>query len=247
MTKDYSHRLIVVAIFLSCFALFTGTAFAEDLPKAYLDGTGPGWQSLDGDDFVNVNCDEDTWSWEKGTAFCTGKPYGIIRSKQKYTNFELVMQWRLRCWGTDSGVFVWVTDESLKPLIEKTTKQKFPHAIEVQVMDHGFVEMYEKKYKKSSDWFTTHGDVFPYGTATMTPFPPVSPDGRRSFPSKNLTKGAGEWNHYYIRCINGEIRVWINGEEVSGGTDGHPRSGYIALESEGGEIDYKNIRIRDLP
>ena len=42
--------------------------------------------------------------------------------------------------------------------------------------------------------------------------PPVMP----SFPRKNLTKGMGEWNHYYIRAINGEIRLWVNGEEVSG-------------------------------
>src|SRR5256714_12887451 len=66
------------------------------------------------------------------------------------------------------------------------------------------------------------GDVFPTGSTTMEPFPPTSPDGKRSFPRKNLSKGVGEWNHYYIRAINGEIRLSVNGEEVSGGT--HVRS-----------------------
>ena len=56
----------------------------------------------------------------------------------------------------------------------------------------------------------------------MTPFAPVSPDGHRSFPSKHLSKGVGEWNHYYVRCINGEVRLWVNGEEVSGGTGCEP-------------------------
>ena len=51
----------------------------------------------------------------------------------------------------------------------------------------------------------------------MKPFPPLSPDGSRSFPRKELSKGVGEWNHYYVRAINGEIRLWVNGEEVSGG------------------------------
>ena len=58
-------------------------------------------------------------------------------------------------------------------------------------------------------------DVFPVGNdVKMTPFPPVAPNGRRSFPSKNLSKGVGQWNHYYIRAINGEVRLWVNGEEV---------------------------------
>ncbi len=67
----------------------------------------------------------------------------------------------------------------------------------------------------------------------MKPFPPVCPDGKRSFPRKNLSKGIGEWNHYYVRAINGEVRLWVNGEEVSGGTDCTPATGYLCLESEG--------------
>ena len=41
----------------------------------------------------------------------------------------------------------------------------------------------------------------------------------RSFPSKRLTRPAGEWNHYYVRGINGEVRLWVNGEEVNGATE----------------------------
>ena len=81
----------------------------------------------------------------------------------------------------------------------------------------------------------------------MKPFPPVAPDGKRSFPRKHLSKGVGEWNHYYVRCINGEIRLWVNGEEVSGGTGCEPRSGYLCLESEGAPVEFKEIRIRELP
>ena len=69
----------------------------------------------------------------------------------------------------------------------------------------------------------------------------------RSFPSKYLSKGHGEWNHYYIRAINGEVRLWVNGEEVSGGTDCDPSTGYICLESEGSPILFRKIRVRELP
>ena len=81
----------------------------------------------------------------------------------------------------------------------------------------------------------------------MQPFPPVSPDGSRSFPRKNLSKGIGEWNHYYVRAINGEVRLWVNGEEVSGGTEVRPATGHLCLESEGAPMEFRELRIRELP
>ena len=81
----------------------------------------------------------------------------------------------------------------------------------------------------------------------LTPFPPVSPQGNRSFPSKNLSKGINQWNHYYIRAINGEVRLWVNGEEVSGGTGCNPATGYLCLESGGSPVEFRKLRIRELP
>ena len=74
-----------------------------------------------------------------------------------------------------------------------------------------------------------------------------APDGSRSFPRKHLAKGHREWNHYYIRAINGEVRLWVNGEEVSGGNGCEPASGYLCLESEGSPIIFRKLRIRELP
>lgn len=53
-------------------------------PKAVINGTGPGWRALTEKDFTNVNCNEDTWTWGKnGLIQCTGKPVGVIRTKNK--------------------------------------------------------------------------------------------------------------------------------------------------------------------
>ena len=73
------------------------------------------------------------------------------------------------------------------------------------------------------------------------------PNSSRSFPTQRLTKPAGQWNHYYIRAINGEVRLWVNGVEVSGGTECKPATGYLCLESEGAPIEFKGLRIRELP
>ncbi|MFP6893615.1 MAG: DUF1080 domain-containing protein, partial [Opitutales bacterium] len=124
---------------------------------------------------------------------------------------------------------------------------RLPAGIEVQILDLGYAEHYKKRHNKPADWFTSHGDVFSTGGARIDPFPPVGPKGRRSFPTKNLSKGVGQWNHYYVRAINGEVRLWVNGEEVSGGTNSKPATGYLCLESEGAPIEFKGLRIRELP
>jgi hypothetical protein len=195
-------------------------------------------------DFTNVNCFSNTWTTDGMVIQCTGQPVGVTRSLQTVTNFELVVQWRHLKSGGNSGVFVWASEEALKDL---KPGQLPPGGIEVQVLDHGYTEQYEKSSGKKATWFTTHGDVFPVGKSKLKPFPPLSPGGERSFPSKNLSKGVGEWNHYYVRCINGEVRLWVNGEEVSGGNHAQPNWGYLCLESEGSPIEFKNLRIRNLP
>jgi hypothetical protein len=238
-----AHFACVLTAFITPIAA-VGADDPASLPKALIDGTGPGWRPLGEPDFVNVNCHQDTWTWKGGTAACTGQPVGVIRSWKQFTNFELVAQWRHLRAGGNSGIFVWTSEAALKDLQPGVLP---PGGIEVQVLDHGFTEQYEKSSGKKADWFTTHGDVFPVGKAKMKPFAPTSPNGQRSFPRKRLSKGAGEWNHYYVRCINGEIRLWVNGEEVSGGNDCEPRSGYLCLESEGAPVEFKSLRIRELP
>jgi len=225
--------------------LCVSTGVAQDvpgLPKAFVDGNGPGWRALGADDFVDVNGDEETWTWKDGELHCTGQPVGVIRSAVPYTNFELVVEWNHLKPAGNSGVFVWTTPDSLKDL----PKGRLPKGIEVQVLDLDYATQYEQRTGKKRDFFTTHGDVFAVGVK-MTPFPPLSPNGSRSFPRKELTKGFGQWNHYYVRAINGEVRLWVNGEEVSGGNGCEPRSGFLCLESEGSPITFRNLRIRELP
>ncbi|MBI1390883.1 MAG: DUF1080 domain-containing protein [bacterium] len=241
--KRITMSRLSLALF-TCMTLAAVAYAADQAPCARIDGGGPGWVTLGPGDFARVNCDPETWTWKDGLLTCTGTPHGVMRTQKVYTNFELVIEWRHLKPGGNSGVFVWSPMSALDGLWRGRLPQM---GIEVQILDHDFARQYEEKNGKKGDWFTTNGDVFAVGKSKLTPFPPVSPDGSRSFPSKNLSKGAGEWNHYYVRAINGEIRLWVNGEEVSGGNNADPRSGHLCLESEGSPIEFKNIRIRELP
>jgi len=214
------------------------------LPRAFIDGRGEGWRAMTADDFANVNCKDDTWTWKDGVIYCTGRPVGVTQSKKSYKNLELVVEWRHMRYAGNSGIFIWTTPESIASL--KKGKGRLPKGIECQILDLGYEENFRKRHKKDPDWFTSHGDVFPVGVK-MKPFPPAAPNKRRSFPSKRLTRGVKQWNHYYIRCINGEVRLWVNGEEVSGGTECRPCEGFLCLESEGSPVEFRNLRIRELP
>ncbi len=240
----FVRRSSLAGLFMITALSLSSVSAAQDTPRAFIDGTGPGWRTLTEQDFVDVNGDPETWTWKEDQLFSTGKPIGVLRSRETFKNFEMVIQWRhLRAAG-NSGVFVWVPMEALETLKPGDLPE---YGIEVQMLDHGYTEQYESRSGKKGDWFTTNGDIFPVGESKLTPFAPTSPNGARSFPRKQLSNGVGEWNHYYVRAINGEIRLWVNGEEVSGGTGAEPAVGHLCMEAEGSAIEFKDFRIRELP
>ncbi|QDT03241.1 hypothetical protein K227x_16230 [Rubripirellula lacrimiformis] len=232
------RSLFSLIIAASCIA----NASAQTWPIQV--GEGPGWVTLGEDDFVRVNGDDLTLTWKDGVAIGSGTPIGVTRSKKSYQNFELSIEWQHQSDGGNSGVFAWVP----LSVLEGLPPGQLPKAgIEIQMLDHGYTHKYESSTGKKGDWFSTNGDIFAVGKSTMKPFPPLSPNGSRSFPSKEVSKGFGHWNHYYVRGVNGEIRLWVNGEEVSGGKDCNPSEGYLCLESEGAPILFRNIQVRELP
>jgi hypothetical protein len=163
---------------------------------------------------------------------CTGHPTGALRTPRQYENFVLELEWRHLQSGGNSGVFIWGTPIAAPGV-------PFLRGIEVQVLDHGF------NIPGKNEWYTTHGDVFPIHGATMKPFGKFN--GQRSFPSEERSKGSPEWNHYRIVCTNGVVRLHVNGKEVSGGENCNYRKGYLALESEGAPVEFRNVRIKELP
>ena len=245
------HRNRHVARLLLAILIYTpATSFAQDSKptaakvNAAIDDTAPGWRSLAPADFTKVNSAEDTWSWNEGVLHCTGQPLSVLRTTKQFENVEIVVEWMHEKPAGNSGLFVWVTPESIEKLASDG-KPGLPDGIEVQMLDHAFTEMMKAKGRKT-DWFGTNGDVFGVGKP-FKPFLPTSPNGSRSYPRKHLSKGHGQWNHYYVRAVNGEVRLWVNGEEVSGGNGVSNPRGYLCLESEGSPIQFRKVKVRELP
>lgn len=250
---------ISLIAFLTIFTFVHLQGDEKALSKAFLDGiSGPGWEILGEKDFAQVNCDPETFQFkDDGTMHCTGKPSGGLRSQKVYKNFEMVLEWKHLRYAGNAGIFIWCPRE----VLDKLPRGRLPQGIEIQILDLGYEENHLKNKGKHSNWFTSHGDVFPVGVGRMKAFTPEitytakdgtkykvgKPNSARSFPTKRLSNGVGKWNHYYIRAINGEIRLWVNGEEVSGGYECKPSEGHLVMESEGAPIDYRRMRLRELP
>jgi hypothetical protein len=55
------------------------------------------------------------------------------------------------------------------------------------------------------------------------------------------------WNTYDVVCVDGVIKLAVNGKFVNGVSRSTQKKGYLCLESEGGEIHFRNLNIIELP
>jgi len=188
-----------------------------------------------------VSCDKSTFTLiddkenpgEK-ILVCTGKPIGLLRTAEVYENFVVELEWRhmerdgMRA---NAGFFVW---SDALPAVAIP----FSRSVEVQVAN----------FDKNTNWFTRHGDIFPIHGAKMTPDPRFGswPGGQRSLPLEFRANGTGKWNKYRILCTDGTIQLEVNGKVVSGGYHAFPRAGHLMIESEGGEVHFRKMRVLPL-
>ena len=214
----------LLALFLSV------SAFAADDTETLT----PIFNGKDLTGWVPVNIAPGTFSVRDGELVTTGNPVGVIRTERMYENFVLELEWRHMTKGGNSGVFVWGDGF---PAIGSN----YPRGIEVQVLDNGY------NASGKNHWYSTHGDIFPVNGAKMKVGGRISPDGQRSFPAEERSKSSPEWNHYRLVANNGELRLSVNGKEVTIASGASPRKGYLMLESEGAECHFRNIRLRELP
>jgi hypothetical protein len=215
---------------------FGSTVLAADPDK---DGFVPMFNGKDLTGWVNVNTHPGTFFVKDGMIITTGKPTGYLRTDKQYENFVAEFDWmhippKPGAVG-NSGFFVWAD-----PIPAVGTG--YTRGIEVQVLVN-----LTYKNKKGEITATSQGDLFSIWGATCVPDRP-HPDGwARCLPKEDHCKGENEWNHYRVEGKDGRITLAVNGHEVSGVSKCNPRKGYLALESEGSECRFKNLKIKEPP
>ncbi len=151
-----------------------------------------------------------------GNIRIAGQPFGYLRTADKYGDITLHAEWRWVGEGTNSGLFMRVQDG----------ENFWPDAIECQL-----------KAGRAGDFVLLGGSSIKEDT-TGGAFPVKARIGDYENP-------VGEWNVVEIICEGNKLTVYVNGnlqnECTCDSTDG-----YIALQSEGGPIEFRNIYIKNM-
>jgi len=217
---------------LSVFIVLSGLIRAQEPPgfRDLFNGKDlAGW--------INVNTEPGTWTVRDGMLICSGRPIGVMRSEKQYENFILHIEWRHMEPGGNSGVFVW---SDATPVAGK----RLPKGCEVQMLELEWPNLNRDAEGKPRPVAYVHGELFgANGLKVM----PDNPRGERSMSFENRCKGRGEWNTYDVVCVDGTIKLSVNGKFVNGVSKASVRKGYLCLESEGAEVHFRNIRILELP
>ena len=211
------------------------------VPNFVLSETGiPQWIDLfNGRDltgWVDVNTSPETWYAKDGMLICKGKPIGVMRSDRQYENFILHVEWRHMEPGGNSGIFAW---SDAKPF-----GNRLPKGLEIQMLELDWVKLHTRKGKQPPPIAYVHGELFGAGGLKATP---DNPRGSRSKSLENRCKGRGEWNTYDVVCVDGVVKLSVNGKFVNGIRNSQYKKGYLCLESEGSEIHFRNLKIMELP
>jgi hypothetical protein len=187
--------------------------------------------------WVNVNTAPETWKVRDGLLVCSGHPIGVMRSEKQYENFILHIEWMHLEPGGNSGVFVW-SDGAPAP------GKNLPRGCEVQMLELEWPNLNRNQDGTPRPLAYVHGELFGANGLKVVP---DNPRGERSMSVENRCKGRGEWNTYDVVCVDGTIKLAVNGKFVNGVSKATVKKGYLCLESEGAEIHFRNIHILELP
>lgn len=231
------RQLLILTALLPYAGILTAQeplfSFGEDIGlQTLISGENAKGETVN---WFQVNTEAGTWNIKGDELICSGHPIGVVRSEKKYGNFLLHIEWMHMEPGGNSGTFVWSDAEP--------GDNRLPNGVEVQMLELDWVTL-NTRDGNTPPLAYVHGEIFGVGGVETVP---DNPRGSRSKSIENRCKGKGEWNTYDVVCVDGTIKLSVNGKFVNGISKSTKKEGYICLESEGAEIHFRNIRIIELP
>ena len=235
---------LIIKVFLSLLLAFSFSPllYAQSMPLQF--GSEIGLSQLSHGsrnkgnpvNWIDVNTSPETWKKSKELLINSGNPIGVMRSEKEYENFILEIEWVHMQAGGNSGVFVWSDAIPGK-------ENRLPGGVEVQMLELDWVNQNIRNGVTPPIAYV-HGELFGVGGVETVP---DNPRGTRSKSIENRCKGKGEWNKYVVVCVDGVIKLSVNGKFVNGLSKSTVKKGYLCLEAEGAEIHYRNLKITELP
>ncbi len=161
-----------------------------------------------------------TWKAVDGVIVCSGEPNGYLATEKSFKNYVLRFDWRYPRPANLQNDADFDGNSGL--LLHIQEHKVWPKCIEVQLMNRDA------------------GNIFALGGAKIA--------GRKEAAvQQRALKPVGEWNSWEVTSQDGRIVCRMNGEQVADGSGADVREGPIGWQSEGREIQFRNLAIREMP
>jgi hypothetical protein len=154
---------------------------------------------------------------QNGLIHISGNPFGYMRTKDVYSDYKLHVEWRWPLEATNSGVFV--------------------HA---QQPDSIWIKCIECQLQAGNA-----GDFICMNGADMSERKDKSNIVVKKIAASS-EKPTGEWNTMEVVCKANTIEVTVNGVLQNKGTNVSLNKGNICLQSEGKDIEFRNVYLTKL-
>ncbi len=146
-----------------------------------------------------------------------GDPFGYMRTTDSYSEYRLHVEYRYPSEPSNSGIFI--------------------HALPPDTI---WLKTFECQLKAGNA-----GDFVCMNGATMNEMKANSRVVPKMAPSSE--KPVGEWNTVEITCKANTIEVIVNGVLQNKATGISHSKGHICLQSEGKDIEFRNVYLTKLP
>lgn len=167
---------------------------------------------------------EAVWSFNgEGHLVCKGEPLGFLATRNSFSSFKLTVEWRWVDEPGNSGVLMGISSD-----------HPIPTCIEAQL-----------KHGSAGNLMGLRGALIGGDDLVVKEHPTI---GTIRILSRKAGEenSAGEWNRYDIHVENGKVSVFLNGELASEGDLAEPLEGPIGLQSEGGSIEFRTVKLNTL-
>ena len=165
-----------------------------------------------------------TWSVTNGVIHCTGKPTGYLRTTRSFSNCVVTVVWR----------FV-----KIAPKADNTGV-----LVHMQLPDQVWPICVQNQGKSGRQ-----GDLFVMGGAECKEHLALGKDASTPVPlqGESNENAVGEWNTNVTVCAGRDVRAIINGKRLNEISECTISSGFIGIQSEGGDIEIRKLTIEPLP
>ena len=159
-----------------------------------------------------------TFRVEDGIVYCSGRPHGYMYFDKKYLNFTLRLDFRFKPYPDTENDDTFYGNSGY--LLFITKHQVWPKMIEIQGQNSNVLFAFgvDAKVKATDD----------------------------AEARKRALKPVGQWNSVEIVSKDGQVNSYLNGTLISTVTEHEFKEpGYIGFQSEGAEIYWRSIRIKE--